>query len=164
MLEEVVLLHLKRFRKRVTAAETTSFRQAAKRLGTPISVMSRTVAALEDELGVGLLDRGARGVRLTTVGQAILIDSRHILAELGAKRWTGLWIPYFATAIAIIAASDMILTLPTRAAEALARPEALSSFVPPFHTPAFDCRLLWHARSDADLAHRWVRDRIAELR
>ncbi len=70
----------------MAAAETTSFRKAAERLNAQISVVSRTVAALEDELGVSLFERHARGVRLTAVGQAFLIDARRILADIVRAR------------------------------------------------------------------------------
>lgn len=85
------------------------------------------------------------------------------LAKLGLERKISLWIPYFATAAAITATSEMILTLPTRAAEALMQTQALCSFPPPFPIPPFDYRLLWHDRSDVDLGHRWIRDSIAEV-
>lgn len=79
-------MELKRLRTFVTAAETTSFRQAAGRLRTQISTVSRTVATLEGELGVSLFERHARGVRLTAVGQAFLIDTRRILADIDRAR------------------------------------------------------------------------------
>lgn len=79
-------MELKRLRAFVAAAEAMSFRQAAKRLETQISVVSRTVAVLEDELGVSLFDRNPGGVRLTAVGQAFLIDARRILADVDRAR------------------------------------------------------------------------------
>ena len=50
-------------------AETGSFSEAARRLNTPISTVSRKVAVLEDDLGVGLLERSTRSLRLTDVGE-----------------------------------------------------------------------------------------------
>lgn len=82
------MLELKGLRVFVVAAEATSFRQAAERLRTPISVVSRTVAALEDQLGVGLFDRHSAGVRLTAVGKAFLVDARRILADVERARET----------------------------------------------------------------------------
>src|SRR5215467_10563054 len=51
--------------------ETRSFSEAAKRLNMPISTVSRRVAELEDQLGVGLLERSTRNLRLTDVGMEV---------------------------------------------------------------------------------------------
>jgi DNA-binding transcriptional LysR family regulator len=48
--------------------ETRSFSEAAKRLNMPVSTVSRRVAELEDHLGVGLLERSTRNLRLTDIG------------------------------------------------------------------------------------------------
>jgi DNA-binding transcriptional LysR family regulator len=48
--------------------ETRSFSEAARRLKMPISTVSRRVAELEDQLGVGLLERSTRSLRLTDIG------------------------------------------------------------------------------------------------
>src|SRR5262249_43558642 len=52
-------------------AETRSFSEAARRLKLPISTVSRRVAELEDQLGVGLLERSTRNLRLTDIGEEI---------------------------------------------------------------------------------------------
>jgi DNA-binding transcriptional LysR family regulator len=51
--------------------EARSFSEAAKRLKMPISTVSRPVAELEDQLGVGLLERPTRNLRLTGVGAEV---------------------------------------------------------------------------------------------
>ena len=51
--------------------ETRSFSEAARRLKMPISTVSRRVAELEDDLGVGLLERSTRNLRLTDVGAEV---------------------------------------------------------------------------------------------
>ena len=51
--------------------ETRSFSEAAKRLNMPISTVSRRVAELEDQLGVGLLERSMRNLRLTDIGAEV---------------------------------------------------------------------------------------------
>src|SRR5215471_11635641 len=52
--------------------EANSFSEAARRLQMPISRVSRRIAELEDELGVRLLDRSTRNLRLTELGAEVL--------------------------------------------------------------------------------------------
>jgi DNA-binding transcriptional LysR family regulator len=49
-----------------------SFSEAARRLKMPISTVSRRIAELEDQLGVRLLERSTRNLRLTELGAEIL--------------------------------------------------------------------------------------------
>jgi DNA-binding transcriptional LysR family regulator len=51
--------------------EVNSFSEAARRLKMPISTVSRRVAELEDQLGVRLLERSTRNLRLTELGAEI---------------------------------------------------------------------------------------------
>ncbi len=55
-----------------SVAGAGSFTKAARTLGTPISTLSRKVAELEDDLGVKLLDRSRRQIRLTEAGAQYL--------------------------------------------------------------------------------------------
>jgi DNA-binding transcriptional LysR family regulator len=52
--------------------EAKSFSEAARRLGMPVSTVSRRIAELEDQLGVRLLDRSTRNLRLTDLGSEVL--------------------------------------------------------------------------------------------
>ncbi|CAN5923063.1 LysR family transcriptional regulator [soil metagenome] len=56
--------------------EANSFSQAARRLNMPISTVSRRVADLERQLGVRLLERSTRTLRLTDVGTEVLEHAR----------------------------------------------------------------------------------------
>lgn len=57
-------------------AETESFSEAARRLRMPISTVSRKVSDLEDQLGVRLLERSTRSLRLTEVGAEVLSEAQ----------------------------------------------------------------------------------------
>jgi DNA-binding transcriptional LysR family regulator len=61
--------------------EANSFSEAARRLKMPISTVSRRVAELEDRLGVRLLERTTRHLRLTELG-AVVLDHAARSAEL----------------------------------------------------------------------------------
>lgn len=52
--------------------EAGSFSEAARRLKMPISTVSRRIAELEDQLGVRLLERSTRNLRLTELGAEVL--------------------------------------------------------------------------------------------
>ena len=52
--------------------EAGSFSEAARRLKAPISTVSRRIAELEDQLGVRLLERSTRNLRLTELGAEVL--------------------------------------------------------------------------------------------
>jgi len=57
--------------------EVKSFSEAARLLKMPTSTVSRRVADLEEELGVRLLERSTRSLRLTDVGSEVLEHARH---------------------------------------------------------------------------------------
>jgi DNA-binding transcriptional LysR family regulator len=62
--------------------EEQGFSAAAKRLGISKATVSREVAALEDRLGVRLLNRTTRRVQLTEVGQAFYERCARIAEEV----------------------------------------------------------------------------------
>src|ERR1700740_1326733 len=57
--------------------EVNSFSEAARRLKMPVSTVSRRIAELEHQLGVRLLERSTRSLRLTDVGSEVLEHARH---------------------------------------------------------------------------------------
>jgi DNA-binding transcriptional LysR family regulator len=72
-------LSLDQLRTFIAAAEEGSFSAAGRKLRRAQSVVSQTLANLEEQLGVKLFDRdGRRYPRLTDHGQALLNDARAI--------------------------------------------------------------------------------------
>src|SRR5688572_17090626 len=63
-----------------------SFTAAAKSLRYTQSAVSRQIAALEEDLGVALFDREARGVRLTEEGRVLLAHAEAVLDRLDVAR------------------------------------------------------------------------------
>ncbi len=66
----------------IAVAETRSFSAAAERLFITQPAVSKRIAALEDELAVGLFDRIGRQVALTEAGEALLPRARRIVQEI----------------------------------------------------------------------------------
>lgn len=68
----------------VQVAETRSFVAAGRLLGVSASAVGKSVARLEEKLGVRLFHRSTRSVTLTAEGALFLERSRRILAEIEA--------------------------------------------------------------------------------
>src|SRR3954467_4147176 len=76
------MLDVKRLRVLREVAAQGSFSAAADALSFTQSAVSQQVAALEREAGAKLVERGARGIRLTPAGQALVTHADAILARL----------------------------------------------------------------------------------
>ncbi|MEQ9905720.1 LysR family transcriptional regulator [Pectobacterium aroidearum] len=68
----------------VQVAETRSFVAAGRLLGVSASAVGKSVARLEEKLGVRLFHRSTRSITLTAEGSLFLARSRRILAEIEA--------------------------------------------------------------------------------
>lgn len=75
---------LAQLRAFAAVAEHLHFRDAAAATGTSQPALSAAVAALEDVLGVRLLERTTRRVLLTQAGERIADRARAVLDEVGA--------------------------------------------------------------------------------
>jgi DNA-binding transcriptional LysR family regulator len=73
----VSLLQLESF---VAVAEEENLSRAARRLCVSQPPLTRRIQSLEDELGVALFRRTARGMRLMPSGHSLLPHARQILA------------------------------------------------------------------------------------
>jgi DNA-binding transcriptional LysR family regulator len=75
-------LELNGVRVFVAVAEARSFRVAGERLGVTRSAVSQSLRRLEDEMGVALVERTTRSVRLTEAGQRLFGAARTALGDL----------------------------------------------------------------------------------
>jgi DNA-binding transcriptional LysR family regulator len=62
----------------------------------------------------------------------------------------------------LIAASDLIITLPERVARIVCASHSLRSVPLPIKLPAFDVVLAWHERVHRDPANAWLRDQVLQ--
>ena len=79
-------MELEQLRIFVAVAEAGSFSKGAKQLYISHSTTSRAVAALEDELGVQLVQRDNRITGLTPAGQLLLAEAKDILDSVDGLR------------------------------------------------------------------------------
>lgn len=70
----------------VQVAEMRSFVAAGRNLGVSASAVGKSIARLEDKLGVRLFHRSTRSITLTAEGHLLLERSRRILAEIEAAQ------------------------------------------------------------------------------
>src|SRR3954470_15140017 len=78
------MLDVRRMKVLREVARRGSFSAAAEALSYTQSAVSQQIAALEQEAGTKLLERGPRGVRLTDSGRALVEHSDAIFARLAA--------------------------------------------------------------------------------
>src|ERR671933_2271230 len=76
------MLDVRRMRVLREVAQRGSFSAAAEALSFTQSAVSQQIAALEREAGTKLVQRSARGVKLTQAGEAIVRHTEAILARL----------------------------------------------------------------------------------
>ena len=71
----------KQLERFVDVVESGSLSRTSRRLGTSQPALSKSLRLLEEQLGVRLLDRGPRGVKLTKFGDAFYRRARRITSE-----------------------------------------------------------------------------------
>jgi DNA-binding transcriptional LysR family regulator len=89
-----------------------------------------------------------------------LVD--RILDEQGLQRRIALRVPHFATALEVVAQSDLVLTAPA-ALRQLSAASSLMCRPVPFGVPEHAITMIWHPRFTEDPAHRWLRQRMVDV-
>jgi DNA-binding transcriptional LysR family regulator len=85
------------------------------------------------------------------------------LAKHGLTANIVLRLPHFLAAPAVVAKTDLIAVVPRRLALATAESYAIRIFEQPLRLPAYGVKQFWHARFNADPAHRWLRQVMKQL-
>jgi LysR family transcriptional regulator, mexEF-oprN operon transcriptional activator len=84
------------------------------------------------------------------------------LARRGAKRFVFVATPHFLTIPFLLRGFRAVAALPRRLAENCAAAIGLAVCPLPLDIQGYDVSMLWHARSDADPAQRWLRDLVRD--
>ncbi len=85
------------------------------------------------------------------------------LAREGLTRRVTRSVPFFLSALHMVAESDHVLTVPERVALATAPRFGLRVLQPPIELAPYAIRQIWHPRNDADPGHRWLRTALASI-
>lgn len=80
---------LVQLRHLISLAESGSFSKSAQAMYITQPALSRSIRALEDELGIPLFDRVGRRSELTSFGREVVERARHLVFEAGDLRDSG---------------------------------------------------------------------------
>jgi len=72
-------------------------------------------------------------------------------------------VPHFVVVPLIVAGTDLIVSLPSRAAEAASHLVKVKVHPQPIPIPSFDVMIYWHERVDNDPANQWLRAAVQQL-
>lgn len=87
-----------------------------------------------------------------------VVDDR--LEAMGRSRRIVLGLPAFLPALAAVAASGGLVTLPSRLARAFAGGFGLVAAKPPVEIRSFPVSVFWHRRNDADSRIEWIKQQV----
>jgi DNA-binding transcriptional LysR family regulator len=85
------------------------------------------------------------------------------LAQAGLKRDIRVMVPHYVVVPYVVGETDLIATVPARAAARLVRGLAIASFRPPLEVASFKLEMAWDERRHHDPAHKWLRDQLIEI-
>lgn len=85
------------------------------------------------------------------------------LAAMGRSRRVILGLPAFLPALAAVAASRAVVTLPARVARAFGQGFGLVTAEPPIPVRTFPVSVFWHRRNDTDPRTRWIRQQACQV-
>jgi DNA-binding transcriptional LysR family regulator len=85
------------------------------------------------------------------------------LSTLGQRRRVVLRVPHFATALAIVAKSDLVLTAPSMMGRLAEDDVAMVALPAELGGAPHAVQIVWHERFTQDPAHVWLRDQLAAV-
>lgn len=99
-------------------------------------------------------------VASTGTGHDVVIEN--VMAAQQVKRSIALTVPDFVVLPTIVGQTDLIVTIPARAARSFSNP-SIKSLKPPIKFPDIEIKQHWHERFHHDPANKWMRSVIARL-
>lgn len=87
-------------------------------------------------------------------------EAEKLLMTMGLKRRICVSLPHWSAAVSLLAGTDLILTVASRAVSPEHYNDALCRFTPPIPLADFSYEQAWHVRKNIDPAHQWLRQAI----
>ncbi len=84
-----------------------------------------------------------------------------VIEKSGIQRNVRLTVPHFVAVGHILAATDLIATVPNALAERIVTPFDLVALKHPVNIPEISINMFWHARHQRDPANKWLRETIS---
>lgn len=84
------------------------------------------------------------------------------LDSLSRRRRVALTLPHYLAAGAVVAHTDLLITLPRRIAERVCETDAVRRFDTPVEVGGFEVAVAYHPRSEADPGITWLRQALRE--
>jgi DNA-binding transcriptional LysR family regulator len=124
------------------------------RRGHPLATKKLTLARFATASHALVAPRGKEG--------GIVDDA---LARHGLSRRVAVAVPHFLIAPHVLGKTDLILTLPERVANVLAKALGLATAPLPLElrAPGFTMSAIWHERTHNEPAQRWLRELLVEV-
>jgi DNA-binding transcriptional LysR family regulator len=99
-------------------------------------------------------------VMVSPVGRRFPSAVDEALRRLGKARHVSVCVPQYLSAVQLVAATDLIVTVPSSIAARAVAERAVVRHELPFDAGRLELALLWHERSHNEAAHRWLREEI----
>jgi DNA-binding transcriptional LysR family regulator len=99
---------------------------------------------------------------VTTSGTGHAIVDK-VLAKKGYARRVALKVPTFLGVARLVSQTELLVIVPRRLGEALARQERVRLLEPPVPLPPYAVKQHWHERFHADAANTWLRKTVADV-
>jgi DNA-binding transcriptional LysR family regulator len=114
------------------------------------------------QTGFDLATYASQPHALITMGGARKGVIDYLLEEKGLTRRIVLRVPHFVAALALVAQSDLILTIPFGLAQSCAQHYQLKILPFPMQQSGFTYSIVWHERYRKDVGHIWLRQLVFE--
>lgn len=100
------------------------------------------------------------GVAIAGTGHAYVDPG---LGKLKIESDVALELSNYFSVVATVARTDLIAVVPARLGAELAATTSIRAYELPMKSPVYPVRQFWHARSDQDEGHRWLRNQLVAV-